>query len=286
MNSLNSHEIDGLIRVEELAPDYPCIVVTNQHASAKIALHGAHVIDFTPADEKPVIFTSADAVYKEGKAIRGGIPVCWPWFNAHPSDASLPAHGFARIAFWQLFRSFHDEEKTTLVFTFSKGDLHAELTIEIGKELSLVLKTINTGDSTEIIGGALHTYFTISNIADISITGLEDTDFHDSLTGLAGKDAEAIQIDAEFDRVYKNTRQTVVLKDAQWNREIQIEKTGSNSTVVWNPWIEKSATMGDLGNEEYQEFVCIETANALEDVYRISPGGAHVMTAKISVKSS
>ncbi len=286
MNILTDLEISGVISIEELAPEYPCIVVKNEHATAKIALHGAHVVDYTPVGQKPVIFTSADAVYKEGTAIRGGIPVCWPWFNAHPSDSQLPSHGFARVAFWQLFRSFNSKDYTTLIFTFSKGELHAELTLEIGRELNLSLKTINTGDSSALVGGALHTYFSVSDIADVSITGLEDTVFHDSLTGLSGKDPETISFSEEFDRVYQDTKEAVVLKDQQWSREILIEKTGSSSTVVWNPWIDKSATMGDLGNEDYKQFVCIETANALEDVYNVPPGGAHTMTAKISVKSS
>jgi len=286
MNQLKCHEVDGVIRIEELSPDYPCVVVTNQHANAKIALHGAHVIDYTPIGEKPVIFTSSQAIYREGKAIRGGIPVCWPWFSAHPSDPTLPSHGYARNAYWELFRCFNDEDKTTLIFTFSKGHLHAELTVEIGRELTLSLKTINTGDSSEIVGGALHSYFTVSDISEICLSGLENTAFHDSLTGLTGKDSEAITFSEEVDRVYQDTKDTVVLKDKQWKREIKIEKSGSNSTVIWNPWIEKSASMGDLGNEEYQQFVCIETANALEDVYRLSPGRAHTMAATISVNPS
>lgn len=282
MNNLKQHEITGLIRIEELAPGYPCIVVTNQHATAKIALHGAHVIDFTPEGEKPVIFTSADAIYKEGKAIRGGIPVCWPWFNAHPSDSTQPAHGFARNAFWQLFRSSNNDQVTTLIFTFSKHDLHAELTVTVGKELTVSIKTTNTGDTPEIIGGALHSYFTISDISNISITGLENISFHDSLTGHQAQEKTAIKIGQEVDRVYQDSQQTVLINDEQWNRVVKIEKSGSKSTVVWNPWIEKSASMADLGNQEYLNFVCIETANALKDVYSVSPGDSHTMTTKIS----
>ena len=286
MLHLTDHMIPGLISIDYLVPEYPCIVVTNKHATARIALHGAHVIDFIPADEKPVIFTSSDAVFKEGKAIRGGIPVCWPWFNAHPTDPELPSHGYARIAFWQLFRSFDSEDFTTLVFTFSKEGLHAELTLEIGRELSLSLKTINTGDSSVLVGGALHSYFLVSDIEDIYVAGLEGTTFHDSLTGLAKVENETITFSEEIDRVYQNTNQEVVLHDKQWKREICIAKTGSKSTVVWNPWIEKSASMGDLGNEDYKNFVCIETANALEDVYHVGPGKAHTLTTTISVSSS
>jgi len=186
MDHLKRHEVEGTIEIAELTPGYPVISIQNKHASAKIALHGAHVIEYIPTGEKPVIFTSPDAVYKEGKAIRGGIPVCWPWFNAHPTDSSKPAHGFARNAFWELFRSSNDDKCTTLIFTYSKDDLHAELHIEVADELSVSLKTTNTGDTTETVGGALHSYFTISSIDDITIAGLENTPFHDSLTGLAG----------------------------------------------------------------------------------------------------
>ena len=116
MKNLKHHEIAGHIHIEELTPGYPLVVVQNKHASAKIALHGAHVIDYTPTGEQPVIFTSTEAIYKEGEAIRGGIPVCWPWFSGHPNDPSLPSHGFARKAFWQLFHTSSGDELITLIF--------------------------------------------------------------------------------------------------------------------------------------------------------------------------
>jgi len=223
-------------------------------------LHGAHVIDYTPADQQPVIFTSKNAIYREGKAIRGGIPVCWPWFNAHPTDSTLPSHGYARNAFWELLQTSSTDQLTTLSLRFIKDDLTAHISIEIGKTLNIKLTTTNTGQNN-------HT-----------ITGLEGADFLDTVNQLPGKEKAPIQINEEIDRVYQGTSSDTIIQDHQWNREILIQKSGSQSTVVWNPWIDKSATMADLGNEEYQTFVCIETANALQDVYQVAPGGSHTMT--------
>jgi len=285
MQDLTNHLISEYIYLDETSRDYPFLVISNQQASAKIALHGAHVIDYTPADQQPVIFTSKDAIYREGKAIRGGIPVCWPWFNAHPTDSSKPSHGYARAGFWELVTTSTTDELTTLVFTFSTEELTAELTIKVGSSLELSLKTTNQSDTVQPVGGALHSYFSISNIADVSITGLENNDYLDTVNNVPGKEDAPITINQEIDRVYYPTTTTAVIHDSQWKRAITVEKSGSQSTVVWNPWIDKSATMSDLGNEEYQTFVCIETANALEDVYPVASGESHTMATIISAAS-
>ncbi len=286
LESFSSFIIPDRVSFSELAPGYPCVNISNQNATAKIALHGAHVIDYTPKDQPPVIFTSEQAIYREGKAIRGGIPICWPWFSAHPSDSSLPSHGYARISFWSLFRTSSTDELTTLVFHYSKDNLHAELTVEIGDSLSLNLKTTNTGSQTATIGGALHSYFSVSNINYISIKGLETKAYHDSLTGKQETSTNIRTIGKEIDRVYTDTKDTVIIEDRGFNRDIVIGKSGSKSTVVWNPWIHKSATMADLGNDDYKHFVCVETANALKDVYQIAPGESHSLITKILVDSS
>lgn len=276
--------IEGIISFEKLAAGYPVIRVTHPLADASIALHGAHVIDYTPADHKPVIFTSKEAVYKSGKAIRGGIPVCWPWFSAHPTDSSLPSHGFARNKFWRLYSSAATAQGVTLVFEYRHGSLDASLIVAIGSSLTVALHTKNISDRDEVVGGALHSYFNIGDINNVSLSGLDQVSYIDSLTDTVETQQGDITFNAELDRIYTDTKDNVMINDPVLKRDILVQKTGSHSTVVWNPWIEKSASMGDLGNEEYNTFLCIEAANAGEDVHTLAPQQHHTLSTTITAR--
>ena len=280
--SADEYEIPNHIWTDQLTPNYPVIQLSNNFGKASVALHGAHITDYTPTNQKPVLFTSKQAIYKEGKAIRGGIPICWPWFNAHPTDSSLPSHGYARTQFWKITGSQHTPELTTLTLTLETDQLQAEATISLGESLEISLKTTNTSDQTQTIGGALHSYLRVSDIADATISGLDHTHFIDTLTDTPETQSGDISITEETDRIYLNTSATVSIFDPNLNRSIFIDKTGSQSTVVWNPWIEKSNTMADLANEEYQNFICIEAANAREDVHTLNPGDIHTLSTKIT----
>lgn len=283
------HLIPFELWYEDFAPDYPTIRIGNAHASATIALHGAHLIDFIPCDQEPVIFTSHEAVFSEGKAIRGGIPVCWPWFGAHPNDNTMPAHGLARNQFWQLIGSRSTEKFTEVTLQLDtqsidiwKFDTTLTLTIRVGKSLSLELKTTNNGSTPVTIGGALHSYFYISDIQKVTLTGLDKTTYLDTLVGKEKLQDGPIRIDSEVDRIYLESNQPVEIYDPEFQRTIHIEKSGSESTVIWNPWTEKSQTMADLDNDEFHSFVCVEAANALEDVHILAPAAEHCLTTKIS----
>lgn len=276
--------VDGIISFEELAPGYPAIRVTHPQATATIALHGAHVIDYTPAGHEPVIFTSKDAVYKAGKAIRGGIPVCWPWFNAHPTDSSLPSHGFARINFWRLYSTAATDQGVTLIFEYRHGSLDASLIVAIGSSLTVALHTKNISDRDEVVGGALHSYFNIGDIHNVSLSGLDKVDYIDTLVNTNETQEGEITFDGELDRIYTNTKDDVIINDPVMKRDIIVQKTGSTSTVVWNPWIDKSAGMGDLDNEEYKTFLCVEAANAREDVYTLAPQEQHTLSTTITAR--
>ncbi|MFT5633933.1 MAG: glucose-6-phosphate 1-epimerase [Rubritalea sp.] len=277
-----AYEIDDHVWTELLAPSYPIIHLSNNHGTAAVALHGAHVISYTPAHQKPVIFTSQQAIYREGKAIRGGIPICWPWFNAHPSDQSLPSHGHARNQFWQVIGSKHTQDLTSVTLEINHNKLKASVTVSLGASLEISLTTTNISEKTQTIGGALHSYLSISDIEKISIAGLEDTYYVDTLTETEELQEGEISIHEEVDRIYINTSNTVSIYDPEWNRTIFVDKNGSQSTVIWNPWIEKSNNMADLGDDEYREFVCIEAANARDDVYNLEPGVSHTLSTTIT----
>jgi glucose-6-phosphate 1-epimerase len=277
------YEVTGHIWTEILLPSYPIIHLANSHGTAAVALHGAHVISYIPTRQAPVIFTSKKAIFKEGKAIRGGIPICWPWFNAHPSDKTLPSHGYARNQFWKVIDSEHDSKLTSITLELVKNELQVIATITLGESLIISLTTTNLSDKKQTIGGALHSYFNVSNIEKISISGLEDVTYIDTLTETEEIQKGDIFICEETDRIYLNSSHTVSIYDPTWNRSIFIDKIGSQSTVIWNPWIDKSKSMADLGDDEYRNFVCVETANARTDVYQLAPNASHTLSTQITI---
>ncbi len=279
-----THLIAEHITSLELAEEYQAVKLSNKHGTTTIALHGAHVIEYTPADQKTVLFTSEQAIYREGKAIRGGIPICWPWFNAHPIDDSLPSHGYARAQFWRMINSSHTNDVTSVTLEFSIETLKAQVIITLSHQLDIALTSTNISNESQTVGGALHTYFQLSHISNCTLSGLDSVSYIDTVAGANSQKKQSgdINITEETDRIYENTSATVRIYDAEWHRDIAIQKSGSRSTVVWNPWIEKSQSMGDLGNENYLHFVCVEAANARSDVYQLAPGDTHTLSTTIT----
>lgn len=263
--------------------------ITNSHAQSAIALQGAHIMAFQPNGEAPLIWLSQAAKLTPGKSIRGGVPVCWPWFGAHATESSFPAHGFARTAIWEVASSEAlPDGGTRITFELPQDAIpsaqwphtcRVHLAVTVGKTLAMELVTENTGSEVFEIGEALHTYFAISDLGSIRITGLEDCAYLDKVDGFKRKSqADAITIASEVDRVYVNTEADCLIEDRALKRRIRIAKHGSRSTVVWNPWIEKSAKMGDFGSDTgYRGMVCVETANAAENVVSVAPGTIHLL---------
>lgn len=270
------------------AGGFPEIKLANEHGSARISSHGGHVLEYQPAGQKPVLWTSEQAVFRAGKAIRGGVPVCWPWFADHASDPDKPAHGVARTAEWQF--ADINADAATLRLTDSEATRahwpHAfELTLKVtlGEQLSIALSATNHCADTVRCTAALHSYFAISDVANVRIDGLAGGEYIDSIDGDQRKSQDGpIHLDREVDRIYINTEADTIIRDKAWQREIVIAKSGSQSTVVWNPWIDKAARMSDFGNKEYLNMVCAETCNAGTDVIEIPAGGNHTLTALLS----
>jgi len=281
---------------DETGLDY--IEIDNDLATAKIALQGGHVMEWQPKSQKhPVLWLSSNARYVPGRSIRGGIPICWPWFGAHPTDSTLCPHGFARVMPWQLVDTETMRNGATrLVLQMlepaeSKRQLSYPhllvLTITIGETLRLDLATTNKADHPFVVGEALHTYFQVSDVASIHIQGLEDTLYADKVFNYERRvETSDVKFNGEFDRVYLNTNADCVIHDAGLNREIRIAKSGSQSTVIWNPWAEKAQQMVDMGApDEWRKMICVETANALENSVVISPNRTHTMSVEYSVET-
>jgi D-hexose-6-phosphate mutarotase len=268
--------------------------IRNSLAAAEIALQGAHLMTYVRHGEEPIIWVSPVAKPTPGKSIRGGVPVCWPWFGAHASNSAFPAHGFARTVNWRVVDSRPLSDGSTRVsFELPACNMpeaqwehscRVRLVITVGAELVMDLVTDNTGEDTFFLGEALHTYFVISDVDNVKVTGLDGRQYRDKVEGMALKQQSgAIGIPSEVDRVYLDTEDVCRIEDSGLKRAIVINKRGSRSTVVWNPWSEKAAKMGDFGSETgWRNMLCVESANAAENVVEVGPHGSHVLSVTYS----
>lgn len=267
---------------------------------ASICLQGAHVFDWRSDEtDAPVLWLSPQAQFKTGKSIRGGTPVCWPWFGPHDAGADnkdFPAHGFARTSEWRVLGGGKDEQAHVwLTLALETRALHIamwpysselELTVRVGAKLSITLVTRNTGNTAFTLGEALHTYFQISDIEAVSVHGLDGCNYWDTVGGVEKKMQHgAIHFAAETDRVYIDTYARCVIEDPGLRRRIHIAKSGSLSTVVWNPWTAKAGRMGDLGQPAgWREFVCVESANAWDNKLIVQPGETRTLNVEYAVE--
>jgi len=274
----------------------PVVEVQNEHATAAISLQGAHLLSWVPVGQDDVIWLSADASFSPGKSVRGGIPVCWPWFGAHATYKVYPAHGFARTVEWQVVRtedlsSFETRITFHLDTTKLPQDIQEmwpqstllEYRLTIGKTLTLELATSNNSDQVMVVGQALHTYFNVSDVTSTIVYGLEGKDYLDKPDSFKRKtQVDAITIDNEVDRVYLQTPDDIIIDNQK--RKIIINKQGSHTTIVWNPWDEVANKMGDLGKEGYLNMLCVESANAADDTVSIEPGEQHQLRVVYSLE--
>lgn len=282
-------------RVEETAHDLGyCAGTVPGGGRFRAYDHGAHVTAWSP-DETPVVFTSAEAVYAADKAIRGGIPVCFPWFGPGRDGQHRPAHGPARLARWQLLRMIERDDVTTLQWRLSETELAglpgAELAparFEVvceqrfGADLDIQLRVRNTGTGWFSFEAALHTYLHVGDIEQVTLDGLGGSEFVDKVTGATDTQRDGVRFTGETDRVYASTAD-VVVDDPALGRRITVAKEGSATTVVWNPWADKARDMTDLGDDEWRRFVCVETANTGSDAVHLGVGESHLMRLRLSV---
>jgi D-hexose-6-phosphate mutarotase len=295
--------LDGELEIVEVHPGFPLIKINNAYATATISLYGGQLLSFKPhTQNEAVIWLSEQAVFSENKAIRGGIPICWPWFGAFEQQAflsqspelaskidikNLPAHGYARISHWEIQSTqVIDDGGTQIVLRLPQENItppyhllsshyncELELTIIVNQDLKLNLKTVNHSQLTVPLSQALHSYFNISDIHKISLSGLEQAVYIDKLKGgQSCKQSSELTFSAETDSVYIDSANAIKLSDPGFGRTIKVSKTDSLSTIVWNPWQKKTAKMGDMNDNAWLNMVCIEPANVLQNQSRLAPG--------------
>ncbi|WP_294614224.1 D-hexose-6-phosphate mutarotase [uncultured Gilliamella sp.] len=240
--------------------ELPILVIKHKICSAAVSLQGAHLLFWQPITEStPVIWLSQKAIFKHGKAIRGGVPVCWPWFG----KLGDPMHGFARIVDWTLDSCKEDENGVELVLSLTNNQqtqafftkpFNVWLTIHLGKTCQITLSCQGDFEATS----ALHTYFGVNNIANVVVKGLGKT--YEERLAVVNKPAIEGQLtfNQEVDRIYNNANKIITISDG--DRTIQLTNTEASDVVTWNPWIDKAKSMADFADEEYQSMVCVETA--------------------------
>ena len=287
--------IEGELGFAELENDLIFITVSNKYADADICLYGGHVTSFKPRNSMEILWMSPDSNFEVGKAIRGGIPVCFPWFGPHKTDPEKPQHGFARLMYWDMLETTILPSGETMVRlqlcssevtkTYWPHDFCAELTVVVGTTLAVALKVTNTSDVPFEYTSALHSYYYLSAIDNIAVTGLEGITYYNQNTGENGvQDESLLQINEPLTRHYLDTETPVVIEDSIFRRQIKVDKSGSKVTTVWNPGEETCAKIDDLPDDAWETFVCVEAVNAFDDVILLAPHELHETSAIIGLE--
>jgi glucose-6-phosphate 1-epimerase len=291
--------IAGVAQITAGNGGLPRVCVSTPAATAEIYLHGAHLTSWRPKGADEVIFLSQNSTWKDGHAIRGGIPICFPWFRDLPRAKSdnpkAPAHGFLRTKAWQLESISQQTGEVVVTLTTESNDatrawwphdFHAALRITIGAALKLELTVANSSESTFQFEVALHTYNRVADATNLTIHGLDQTAYLDNRDNNASKRQSGdFHFTRDTDNAYLNTQSPVEILDPILRRRIRLEKQGSLTTVVWNPWQQDAAKLADLGDTEWTQFACVEAANILSNAVTLHPGKEHTTTAILTIEN-
>jgi glucose-6-phosphate 1-epimerase len=292
INQLNANfGILGQIDFVNGHGNLPFIKVYNQTATALISLLGGQILSYKRInDADDMLFLSQKSLYEDGKAIRGGIPVCWPWFGPDPKGLHRPNHGFVRNHFWSVASVTSTTTETTINLLFSqahkaestwKQPFSLVLEFTIGETLGLKLTTHNLDNKPFAITQAFHTYFNVGDISKVRVLGLEGCTYYDKLDQGKKKTQQGIVTIIEaVDRIYEDVDNHVALIDTSLYRRVEIDSENCKTGVVWNPW---TKTMPDLMPDDYQRFVCVETGNIAFDLIQIPPGGEHTLSTSFKI---
>jgi glucose-6-phosphate 1-epimerase len=291
--------------IEELVVgDLPCWRLYSPKGEVLVARQGAQVLRYTPAGQRPVVWLSETAEFAPGQPLRGGVPVCWPWFGAlerNPAEVramldaggEAPAHGLVRSLDWYLagFGARAEAALMRLRVDLPTGvgawKHAAELTLEIHLDdaLALTLSTHNRGAQTIAVSQALHTYFAVSDSRQVQVDGLDDCEYVETLEGWEmRRQSGPVELRGETDRIYTGVNRPMVIRDRDWQRQIRLDAFGSHSAVVWNPWVDKSLRLSQFPPDAWQRMLCIETANVWDDIIHVAPGTTSALGVRIQAQ--
>jgi glucose-6-phosphate 1-epimerase len=282
-----------MIEFKQRAPGVTVALISNAAAKAEISLYGGQVLSYAPKGQKDLLFLSAESLFAPGKAIRGGIPVCFPWFGPHAKNKEFPTHGFARVSQWELGSVTETQDRSVIVLTLKDSAetkklwpyaFKLSLSVSVGDTLDMSLCVANTGKSAFNVTDALHTYFNVKNIKSVSVLGMDRLSYIDRVgEKTTRKQSGPIAISGETDRVYLKPKSMEIL-DPGLKRKILIERKAFPDAVVWNPWVERAKAFADFGNEEYKRMICVEAAAVFDNAITVEPGKS--ATQKMSVTAA
>jgi glucose-6-phosphate 1-epimerase len=290
--------LPGILAFHETPSGLIYAEVTTPHAKATIYLQGAHLTHWQPSydgnAQQPVLFLSRKSDLTPGKAIRGGVPIIFPWFGPRHDGKTGPSHGFARIQDWTLAFAALAGDDLHLTFTLGPTELSRSLGYDqfrlafqliLGRSLTMQLTVANDAGTPLVFEEALHTYYSVADIHATTVSGLDGTTYLDKVDNFQSKVQQGpITVSGPTDRVYLNTASTCLVHDAAGKRRLVVAKTNSNTTVVWNPWESGAQKLPDLDPMEWPEFLAVETVNAAANSVTLAPGGAHTMQAHVSIE--
>jgi glucose-6-phosphate 1-epimerase len=294
-DQLREHEIEDELQFVEIEHGFTYAEINNTRAHATISTYSGQVLSYRPKNQQEdLLFVSNKAYYEDGKAIKGGIPVCWPWFGADPDDQGRPAHGFVRNRQWEVSSSESLADGSTqvvmsLVDTAETRKIwphpfRLDIVITVGDSLKVALVTHNSGDESVTISQALHSYFQVGDISKVRVLGLDGTEYLDKADHSTRKtQAGPVLIEDEVDRIYMDVTGELVIDDESLGRKIRITSSGCSTAVVWNPWSEIAASMGDLDDNAYRNMICVETANAGPETITISADSEYRLVAEYTI---
>lgn len=285
--------IDGIAQVVAGNGGLPAVVVTSPAAHGALFLHGGQVTSWVPAGtDADALFVSRQAVWQRDRAIRGGIPVCFPWFGAHPTNPGAPSHGFARLREWRLASiERHGDGVVVTVDQSSDAasrelwphDFNLRLRVAFGTALQIDLTVTNCGNGTFSFEEALHSYFAVADIRSTSLSGLDGARYLDTVGGVReARQQGDVRFEAETDRIYVATDEAII-HDASRPRRITVSKQNSANTVVWNPWVARARALADFGDDEWTGMLCVETCNVRDAAIVLDAGQSHTMTVAVAV---
>ncbi len=260
-------------------------------AEIEVFLQGAHIAHFRAAGQEPLLFLSDEAIFQEDTPIRGGIPIIFPWFGTRRHGRSADAHGFARNTPWEL-TGVQLEPEVMLSFELTPSartqlewlpDFRVRYFVYAGEELTLSLEVENLSETSFIFEAALHTYFAVSDIRSVRVTGLDGVEFLNQLATDKQLQSGDIHFAGETDNIYFNVPETITIEDSGLQRAIEIS-SNALSAIVWNPWIGKAARLKDFGDDEWQRMVCVESGAVQENEVEIFPG--EITTLSVTYRST
>lgn len=286
---------DSVVEFNSVAPGLPLIRIETRLFTALFSAQGAQLLSFKPTGDKNWLWCSPLAIYEEGKAIRGGVPICAPWFGPHPTEEDFPKHGFVRNHPWELKDlQFASSGEAQLLFRFQWQEQYADLCLDpfaieakftLGKDIRIDLEFENLSGNTLPLTWALHTYFEVSDINDVAVAGLEEHEYVDTVDqNKRVTDYTKIKFSGEVDRVYESVPSTQVINDTAPDRSPCLYITGKNAStaIVWNPGETLAANMKDIGSANYRQFICVERGAAWGDKLSLPAGDSLKASMKLS----